>query len=133
MDSGTVCELAQVEPCSVLVAARGASASPSELKPLRSATDFRRVLSTGRRSRQGAITVAGVTGEGGPARVGLVVRKDVGNAVRRNRAKRRIRHALSDVSLEQGMDYVIMADRQVVEAPFTELVAWLRRAVEAIR
>lgn len=133
MDSGTVCERVQVEPSSVPAAARGASASPSEPIPLRSAADFRRVLSTGRRNRQGPVTVAGVAGGGGAARVGLVVRKDVGNAVRRNRAKRRIRHALSEVSLEQGMDYVILADRQVVEAPFTELVAWLRRAVEAIR
>lgn len=133
MDSDTVCEHAPVEPCSVPVAARDASASPSELNTLRGAADFRRVLSTGRRSRQGAITVAGAAGSEGLARVGLVVRRDVGNAVRRNRAKRRLRHALSEVSLEQGMDYVIMAERQVIEASFDELVAWLRRAMESVR
>lgn len=66
-------------------------------------------------------------------RVGLVVRKDVGNAVRRNRAKRRIRHAMADVSLEQGMDYVIIAGSRVVEAPFQELIQWLRQAMEGVR
>lgn len=62
-----------------------------------------------------------------------MVRKDVGNAVRRNRVKRRIRHALTDVSLEQGMDYVILAGRQVLEASFRDLTDWLRRAVDGVR
>lgn len=66
-------------------------------------------------------------------RVGLVAGRGIGNAVRRNRAKRRIRHALREVPLEQGMDYVIIADRQVVEADFSDLIGWLRRAVDALR
>lgn len=76
--------------------------------------------------------VAAPSQEPGP-RVGLVVGRGVGNAVRRNRAKRRIRQALLEIPLEQAMDYVIIADRQVVEADFTELSGWLRRAVEALR
>ncbi len=28
------------------------------------------------------------------------------------------------------MDYVIIADRRVVEAPFADLCGWLRRATE---
>ncbi len=31
------------------------------------------------------------------------------------------------------MDYVIIADRQVVEADFSDLIGWLRRAVDALR
>lgn len=114
-------------------AVRDANASPFELSPLRRAGDFRRVLSTGRRSRRGAITVIGAPGSENGPRVGLVVRKDVGNAVRRNRAKRRIRHALAGISLEQGMDYVIIADRQVVEASFTDLTGWVRRALDGLQ
>lgn len=133
MDSGIVCGRAPVEPSSPPAAAKDGSASPSELTTLRTSRDFRRVLSTGRRVRRGAVTVvAAPSPEAGP-RVGLVAGRGIGNAVRRNRAKRRIRHALREVSLEQGMDYVIIADRQVVEADFQDLIGWLRRAVEALR
>lgn len=70
-------------------------------------------------------------GEAGAVRVGLVVGRRVGNAVDRNRAKRRIRHALTEISLEQGMDYVIIADREVLDTPFESLVERLSTAVAA--
>jgi ribonuclease P protein component len=133
MDSGTVCKPVQAAPCSMPGVAKGANASPSDVNSLRGSNDFRRVLGGGRRSRRGAITVVGARGTGEDTRVGLVVRKDVGNAVRRNRVKRRIRHALADVSLEQGMDYVIMAGRQVLEVPFPDLTRWLQHAVDGVR
>lgn len=70
-------------------------------------------------------------GEAGTTRVGLVVGRRVGNAVHRNRAKRRLRHALTEISLEQGMDYVIIADREVLDIPFESLVERLGTAVAA--
>lgn len=132
MDSGTACGPVPDAPSSIPGAERDASASPPEVGPLRRSSDFRRVLASGRRSRRGAITVVGAKGAEGETRIGLVVRKDVGNAVRRNRAKRRIRHALTEVSLEQSMDYVIIADSRVVEAPFGDLTGWLRQAVDGL-
>ena len=70
-------------------------------------------------------------GEVGAVLVGLVVGRRVGNAVDRNRSKRRIRHALTEISLEQGMDYVIIADREVLDTPFESLVERLSTAVAA--
>lgn len=133
MDSGTACGPVPDAPSSTPGAARDVSASPPEVSSLRRSSDFRRVLAGGRRCRRGAITVVGAKGADGETRVGLVVRKDVGNAVRRNRAKRRIRHAMREVSLEQSMDYVIIADGQVVDAPFGRLTGWLRHAVDGVR
>lgn len=75
--------------------------------------------------------MAAVPGDPGPARVGLVVGRRVGNAVERNRAKRRLRHALTQIQLEQGMDYVIIADREVLDIPFGSLVERLAAAVAA--
>ena len=111
---------------------RAGSASPSEAETLRFTRDFRRVLRTGRRSRQGAIVMARSPGRPGPPRVGFVVSRDVGGAVRRNRIKRRLRHAVRGLQLEPDMDYVIIASDQVGTAPFGEVVEWLERARKAL-
>jgi ribonuclease P protein component len=67
-------------------------------------------------------------GRAGPPRVGLVVPRAVGKAVRRNRIRRRLRHAVRALQLEADMDYVIIASPQVATAQFADLVAWLGRA-----
>ncbi len=64
------------------------------------------------------------------AAVGLVAGRSVGGAVRRNRAKRRIRHALADVDLATATDYVVMASPDVCEVGYDTLVSWLKTAVE---
>ena len=74
---------------------------------MRSSGDFAAAIRRGRRAgRQTlvvhyrAVTASTVPGGGGPAapapRVGLVVSRAVGNAVVRNRVKRRIRHLMAD-------------------------------------
>lgn len=128
MDSDIACRPGPGEPSSPLVDARAVSVSQCEYLPLRRSSDFRRVLSSGRRVRRGGVTVAMSPNSADVIRIGLVVGKAVGNAVQRNRAKRRLRHALAATPLEQGMDYVIIADRQVVDTPFTTLSGWLLRA-----
>ena len=67
-------------------------------------------------------------GRPGPPRVGLVVPRGVGKAVRRNRMRRRLRHAVRALQLEPDMDYVIIASAQAANAPFANLVEWLDRA-----
>jgi ribonuclease P protein component len=54
----------------------------------------------------------------------------VGEAVRRNRIKRRLRHAVRALQLEPDMDYVIIASAEVAETPFPQLVQWLQGALE---
>lgn len=97
--------------------------------PLQSSADFRRVLTEGDRTRRGGVTVVSHPGPESAIRVGLVAGRAVGNAVRRNRVKRRLRHALKEIQLEQGMDYVIIADRRVGDAPFGQLKDWLEAAI----
>lgn len=61
--------------------------------------------------------------------VGFVAGKRVGNAVRRNRAKRRLRAAAALVPLRAGTAYVVIAGPPVVDAEFARLVGWIAEAV----
>ena len=68
-------------------------------------------------------------------RVGFTVTKRVGNAVVRNRIRRRLR-ALCDAesgAFAPGTDYVIVARRAALAAPFTGLAADLSGALAAAR
>jgi ribonuclease P protein component len=59
-----------------------------------------------------------------PARVGFTVSKKVGNAVERNRVRRRlreiVRHAAGDAT-RPGHDYVLVGRRAGLSAPFSGL------------
>lgn len=72
------------------------------------------------------------SGNDGPPRVGLTVSKNIGNAVARNRVKRRLRHTVRDVQLQPAMDYVIIARKSIVDASYPTLVGWLSRAHEEL-
>ncbi len=80
----------------------------------------------------GGLTVVSAPNATNRIGVGLVAGRRVGTAVVRNRAKRRLRSALTEVGLPPGRDYVIVATRQVAEAPFRTLVEWLRGALETV-
>jgi ribonuclease P protein component len=71
-------------------------------------------------------------GNEGPPRVGLTVSKNIGNAVARNRVKRRLRHTVREVQLQPAMDYVIIARKSLVDASHPTLVGWMSRALEEI-
>ena len=109
---------------------RAGSGSLPEYQTLRNSREFRRVLRTGSRVRVGEVVVVTTTGRDGPPSVGLVVSKGSGNAVTRNRIKRRLRHAVGELGLQPGMNYVIIANNQVATIPYARVVEWLRLAVE---
>lgn len=92
---------------------------------------FNEVLRRGRRIRRGGITLVSHRRDGGPPRIGLVVSRRVGGAVVRNRAKRRLRAALGQVTLAEATDYVVVATPAVTTAPFEELCGWIRDAVSS--
>ena len=57
-------------------------------------------------------------GDGGEPRVGLTVTKKVGNAVERNRIRRRLREAVrlrAGADMAAGIDYVIVARRDLLD------------------
>ncbi len=71
-------------------------------------------------------------GQPGPPRLGLVVSKGSGNAVTRNRIKRRLRHATGELQLQPGMDYVIIASGQIAQVEYAQVEGWLGRALEGL-
>ncbi len=68
-------------------------------------------------------------------RVGFTASRKVGSAVLRNRAKRRLRSAATDVLPQAGMagtDYVLIARSGVLTQPYDALVRDLEQAVKAV-
>jgi ribonuclease P protein component len=73
--------------------------------------------------------------EADPPRLGFTVTKKVGNSVVRNRIRRRLREAarLSEgADFAPGRDYVLVARREALTAPFDELRGDLARALKKI-
>ncbi|MEN3793657.1 ribonuclease P protein component [Fulvimarina sp. MAC3] len=69
------------------------------------------------------------------ARFGLTVTKKVGNAVVRNRIKRRLREAIrvaAGSEMKNGVDYVIVARRDVLDVAFETLKDELSRRFSRI-
>ena len=65
------------------------------------------------------------------ARFGFTVSKKVGNAVERNRIKRRLKAAVRGLANDQArndFDYVLIARRAALDAAFTALVLDLTQA-----
>jgi ribonuclease P protein component len=70
--------------------------------------------------------------EPGAARVGYTVTKKTGNSVERNRIRRRLRQAARNVVPRlghEGYDYVLIARRAALAAPYSLLVQELERAL----
>jgi ribonuclease P protein component len=103
--------------------------------------EFQRV-SRGRRASVVTFTLQSRRREGAPdegepgARVGLTVTKNVGDAVRRNRVRRRLKEALraaAPLEADADHDYVLMARREALGRRFAALVDDVRNAFRAAR
>lgn len=71
-------------------------------------------------------------GDEAPPRVGYTVTKKTGNAVERNRIRRRLKEALRTHAahdMEAGKDYVIVGRRDALTARFDALKAELSRRI----
>ncbi|MCG5474451.1 ribonuclease P protein component [Sinorhizobium fredii] len=67
------------------------------------------------------------------ARVGFTVTKKHGNAVERNRMRRRLKEAVrlsAGFAMKPGHDYVIVARRDLLNAPFDALTRGLQDRIE---
>ncbi len=67
-------------------------------------------------------------------RVGFTVTKKHGNAVERNRMRRRLKAAVGHsaaIAMKDGHDYVIVARREVLTANFADLEAALSQRIES--
>lgn len=98
------------------------------------AADYRRIVRTGRR-RRGALVLAYARpgDEAGPLRMGVIVAKNVGGAVVRNRVRRRIKAIGWQLAHEvRGLDVVVRALPPAAVAPFADLEREVGAAVRAL-
>jgi len=105
------------------------------LETLRHRADFLKAASARRQGAGSFMLQARARGDDLPPRVGYTASKKIGNAVARNRAKRRLRAALHQARAmaQPGWDYVLVARPQATIArPFADLLADLRGALTAI-
>lgn len=100
---------------------------------LRGRESFSKIYQEGTRRRRGGIVVVTAPGAPGPPQVGFVAGRRVGIAVRRNRARRRLRAAMEQVTGAQGTAYVVIAGPEVVDAEFSRVVGWLKAAMASGR
>ncbi|MCC2608307.1 ribonuclease P protein component [Neorhizobium petrolearium] len=66
-------------------------------------------------------------------RVGFTITKKQGNAVERNRMRRRLKEAVrqsAGFAMKNGHDYVIVARREVLAVPFADMTAQLIERIE---
>lgn len=99
--------------------------------------DFLRVAATRRKwSTPGMVVQAADNPGTDLVRVGFTVTKKIGNAVVRNRARRRLRAAAAAVLPDRatpGQDYVLIGRADTTTRPYPALLADLGQALERLR
>ena len=102
---------------------QGNSYSVDRSYSLKRHKEFRYTYARGRSQSLPLYTLVYAKSRNESVRVGFSVSKRIGNAVQRNRAKRRMRASLSPMlpHLAGGFNVIFVAKPEVLEAPFPEL------------
>jgi ribonuclease P protein component len=109
---------------------------PSPAPRLKRRADFQRAAAKGRKApTEGLVLQALFRHDDAPARIGFTVTKKVGNAVVRNRIRRRLREAARLVLARHpltGADLVLIGRDSTRARPFSALQDDLRRALARV-
>ena len=101
----------------------------SKAQRVRRRGEFQRVFDIGSRVSSRYFTLLLAPGAGTPARLGIVASRKLGDAVRRNRAKRLIRELFRHLDPPAApIDVVVIPRRELFDAPFTDLERDFRSA-----
>lgn len=110
----------------------------SKAERIRRSDDFTRILKEGKRLRGRLLDVRWCTDDEpstDPNRVGVAVGRRIGNAVIRNRLKRRIREAYRRCKGElpcRGIEMVVLATPQLIDRRAPEVEEELRRLLQGV-
>jgi ribonuclease P protein component len=102
---------------------------------LKRRADFLAAASGARASAPAFLMQARDRADSAAPRIGFTVTRKTGSAVERNRIRRRLRAAARDAlpgSAQRGFDYVLVARRPALDAPYQTLIADLERTVRRL-
>jgi ribonuclease P protein component len=105
------------------------------MERLKRRMDFRAAAGGTRAPASTFVLQARPRADEGGVRVGFTVSRQVGNAVERNRVRRRLRELVRLAhagSLHAGHDYVLIGRRAALKAPFGEMMKELDTALDRI-
>jgi ribonuclease P protein component len=94
------------------------------MERLRQRADFLAAASGIKATAAAFVLQAHKRADDGPARVGFTVSKKVGNAVERNRVRRRLREIVRNAGsnrIRSGHDYVLIGRRAALRVPFARI------------
>jgi ribonuclease P protein component len=106
------------------------------MERLRHRADFLAAAAAGAKApARGFVLQARHRDDVGPARVGFTVSKKVGNAVERNRVRRRLREIVRlsrAARMRTGHDYVVIGRRAALELPFDRMIEDFDKAMRRV-
>ena len=129
------CEGSEAVDCLELVTLGGAMPSQrfAKVQRVRRREEFQRVFDSGYKISSRYFTLLIAPGSTARLRLGIVASRKLGDAVRRNRAKRLIREVFRRLDPEPStaIDLVVVPRRELFDAPFADLdrdfrAAWRR-------
>src|SRR6476469_809824 len=104
----------------------------AKARRVRRRDEFQRVFDLSQRAKGRYFTVLLAPNEPGVARLGIVASRKLGDAVRRNRAKRLIREVFRRSDLlppGKGLDVVVIPRRELFDAVYSSLESDFRSTV----
>jgi ribonuclease P protein component len=105
------------------------------MERLKRRSDFRAAAQAARASARAFVLQARLRAEAGPPRIGFTVSKQVGNAVERNRVRRRLRELVRvapAASLCAGHDYVLVGRPAALRVQFDAMMRDLAAALDRV-
>jgi ribonuclease P protein component len=102
------------------------------IQSLKKSNEFRHVFSTGNKKTGKYILVYMMPGQQEDNRLGIVIKKEIGNAVQRNKIKRILREIWRNScnKLIIGYDVVILVRKKIIYARFSEVETELVKLIQ---